>query len=140
MLAYMEHEASRHNLYWHIALIYVANATLQDRDDPTWRFYFLMCVRGYQTLAPSFSIAERIAEGLLAMAVQKRAMTSAEACRIFRAVQVDRGERSVGKERQGGFILDLDMAVTDPDGAQIDKLTADFEDIALFSEFTNEIV
>ena len=120
----------------------MANAALRDTRDPEWRFYFLLCVHSYQRLLPCFRLAEAVVQGLLAIALSAGALSSAEAQLINSELREKgrRARRRTERQRGAGFVLDLDLALTDWDAAQVDRLRDKFEDIVLFNDFTDGIV
>ena len=133
-------ESAVYSILWHAALIYIANAALKDLSDGGWRCYFLMCIRGYSRLFPSFQVAEGIAQGLLAMALSKSAITSQQA-RLLMDELYSNGNRSkLVEQKVGGFILDLELAVNDRKAAKVEELINKFEEITVFDEFTTETV
>ena len=143
MLLYGTHPSSRYSILWQVALLNVANAALKDPDDPAWRFYFLRCVHGYQRLLPCFPLAGDVVRGLLAIALGAGALSGAEA-QLIDAELPDRarGARRPGKQpkRGAGFVLDLDLALTDWDAAQVDRLRDKFDDLLLFDEVTDGVI
>ncbi|KAK6859323.1 hypothetical protein PG995_002959 [Apiospora arundinis] len=131
------YEASTCTLLWHTAMTYVANAMLRDSQDPEWYQYLLLCLYGYETLRRPFRVAEAIGRGLLTMMLRdNKDVTSAQAHEILRHLQ-ERGLSYVtDDEIRAPFMGDLELAQTDPAGAAMEKLAGDFEDMALFREFT----
>ncbi|KAK8000824.1 hypothetical protein PG990_013424 [Apiospora arundinis] len=131
------YEASTCTLLWHTAMTYVANAMLRDSQDPEWYQYMLLCLYGYETLRRPFRVAEAIGRGLLTMMLRdNKDVTSAQAHEILRHLQ-ERGLSYVtDDEIRAPFMGDLELAQTDPAGAAMEKLAGDFEDMALFREFT----
>ena len=139
-LVYMaRHPSAAYTIFWHQALLYITNAVLKDKTDPEWRFYFLLCVRGYQNLYPCFSVAEGIVQGLLAIAVGNGNIDSAEAQVLIQRLRAN-GSGQQGIERsKGNFMLDLDLAVVDHDAALFNNLVDKFEEISMFNTFTEGI-
>lgn len=131
------YEASTCTLLWHTAMMYVANAVLRDSRDPEWHQYLLLCLYGYETLRRPFRVAEAIGRGLLTMMLRdKDGSTSAQAHEILRHLK-ERGLNYITDEIRAPFMGDLELAQTDPAGATMEKLAGDFEDMALFQEFTH---
>ncbi|KZL78030.1 N-terminal fungal transcription regulatory domain-containing protein (zinc finger protein) [Colletotrichum tofieldiae] len=129
------YESSTYTLLWQSALIYVANAVLHETQDPEWRFYFLTCIYGYEGLRKSYRIAEVITRGLLTMTLRDGDISGKEARHLLK--QIREAEKSHAKEDvRATFMVDLDLAMTDPDAARVENLAERFEDIALFREFT----
>ncbi|TEA14572.1 Conidial development protein fluffy [Colletotrichum sidae] len=129
------YKSSSYTLLWQSALIYVANAVLHDTDDPEWRFYFLTCIYGYESLRPSYRIAEVISRGLLAMTLRDGDMSGPEARHLLQEMKDTDGNDAAGDIR-ATFMVDLDLAMTDPEAARVENLAERFEDIALFRDFT----
>lgn len=123
-------------MLWHTALIYVANAVLQDTRDSEWRSYFLLCIYGYENLRQSYRVAEAIGRGLLSMTLRNGDLTPGEARQILRQLQ-ERGLSGISGDLRATFMVDLNLAMTDPDKAKVESLAHNFEDMALFQEFTN---
>ncbi|RMZ87166.1 hypothetical protein DV736_g5613, partial [Chaetothyriales sp. CBS 134916] len=139
ILIFSNYPESTWEIFWHISLMYVANAVVKDRKDPEWRPYFFLCLHQYKILARCFSLIQWIVPGLLTIAVQYGAISSSEANSIKERFRKD--QRIRRPEGSGaGFVLDMDLAVRDWSAAQADTLAAEFEDLSLFNEFTAGIV
>lgn len=123
-------------MLWHTALVYVANAALQDTSDPEWKFYLLLCIYGYESLRRSYHLAEVTGRALLSMTLRNGDISSNEA-RYFLQEMKDRGLSQPSGDIRATFMADLDLAMTDPDEAKVERLAQRFEDLALFQEFTN---
>lgn len=128
------------SIFWHAALLYVANAVLNDPKDPERYLYFIICVDSYRNLFRSFVLFEGLVQALLTMAIDKHAITKREARLIDRKLR-SLGHRPEGAKRaRGGYIVDLDLAMTDNMAANVDTLADRFEDLAVFDEFTEGIL
>jgi len=137
ILIHSNHPESTYNIWWHISLMYVASAVVKERSDPEWP-YFLLCLYCYNLLSRCFDMVQWIVPGLLAIAVQSRAISNTEA-QYFKE-QFRNQERRRPGGSGAGFVLDMDRAVTDWNAAQADNLAAELEDMAIFNEFTDGIV
>ncbi|KAF6814780.1 zinc finger protein [Colletotrichum plurivorum] len=129
------YESSTYTLLWQTALIYVANAVLHETHDPQWRFYFLACIYAYEALRKPYRIAEVISRGLLTITLRDGDISGQEARRLLRQIKDVDGSHASGDVR-ATFMVDLDLAMTDPEAARVENLAERFEDIALFREFT----
>nr|XP_036575264.1 Nitrogen assimilation transcription factor nit-4-like protein 1 [Colletotrichum truncatum]KAF6781808.1 Nitrogen assimilation transcription factor nit-4-like protein 1 [Colletotrichum truncatum] len=129
------YESSTYTLLWQTALIYVANAVLHDTDNPEWRFYFLVCIYGYEGLRKSYRVAEIVSQGLLTMTVRDGDISSSEARQLLNEIKEVEGSHASGDVR-ATFMVDLDLAMVDPEAARVENLAERFEDIALFRDFT----
>ena len=117
----------------------MANAILRDTSDSEWRFYFMLCIHGYQDLYPSFPIVGGIVQGLLAIAVDNGGMSTSEA-RLLNQELHDKRPGHLATDRiKGNFAVDLDLAVTDREGAHYERLVDKFEEISLFDAFTQGV-
>jgi hypothetical protein len=133
-------ESADYSMFWHIALLQVANSALNDTSDPEWRFYFTICIRGYQKLLGAYRFAEPIARGLLSMALRNGALTSLEAYSLHEEVLEAGRHHEQLKRIQSKWKVDLNLAITDSKAAQADTLADQFEQLAIFNEFTNSEV
>ncbi|KAH7113806.1 hypothetical protein B0J11DRAFT_140351 [Dendryphion nanum] len=115
------------------AIVYAANAIMNDLHDPERRayvyFYVQMGLRtNYRSLTDN-SLA------IVALAHDKGIITSTEAACF--AKQVGHvGERGVGS----GYIIDVERAGSDAVAANVDSLAERFQEITLFGEFTEGVV
>ncbi|KAB5518105.1 hypothetical protein GE09DRAFT_915955, partial [Coniochaeta sp. 2T2.1] len=62
---------SSYAIFWYTALLYVANAALEDAEDSQWRSYFNLCLTSYAELFGTFRMAEGIVRSLLYIALRK---------------------------------------------------------------------
>ena len=139
-LVYMaRHQSAAYTIFWHQALLYIANAVIKDKTDPEWRFYFLLCVRGYEILYPCFFVVEGIVQGLLAIAVGNGSIDSAEAHVLIQRLRANRSGQKAIERSKGDFVLDLDLAVVDQNGALFNNLVDKFEEMSMFNTFTKGI-
>ena len=121
-------------LQWHHACLYIANAVLDEPTNPEWHSYFMLCIYGYLDLSISFRTASLVLKGLLAMAVEKGAMSIAEA----RDVLSLRGEHEDKMlEIRAPIVVDQTRALTDFNASQLEVLVNDFMAKASLDEFTH---
>ena len=136
-LVYMaRHRSATYTIFWHPALLYIANAVLKDKTDPEWRFYFLLCVRGYMNLYPCFSVVQGIVQGLLAIAVGTGSIDNAEAHVLIKKLRANGSAQQAFERSRGDFVLDLDLAVVDHNAALFNNLVDKFEEMSMFNTFT----
>jgi hypothetical protein len=130
---------SSYAIFWHMALLYVANAALEDVSDPQWRAYFNLCVTSYGELYGNFRVAEGIIRSLLTIALCKGMMGGAEAVAILERVMAPKSRVALPVAKlgsgAGGFVVDLNLAMTDRDGAQLVPLDELFDTLCLFNDF-----
>ncbi|KAM0326363.1 hypothetical protein ACHAQA_006965 [Verticillium albo-atrum] len=132
----LQYQSSAYTILWHTALIYVANAVLKDTGDPEWRFYFLHCVYGYESLRKSYRLAEAIGRALLSMTLRNGDISGQEARTILQQLK-QRGLDHPSGDIRATFMGDLELALTNPGEAKVENLADQFEDVALFQEFIN---
>lgn len=89
----------------------------------------------YEGLRKSYRIAEVISRGLLTMTLRDGDISGHEALRLLRQIKDVDGSYASGDVR-ATFIIDLDLAMTDPEAARVENLADRFEDNALSREFT----
>ncbi len=131
------HDSASFSIFWHSALLYVANAVLKYTSSPDWHFYFLVCIQGYLRLFRSFQVAEGIVQGLLAKALGSRAITKEEAVSLTEGVRSPNSRLKLAQKTNGPPMVDLDLALTDREAAAVGVMVDKFERITMFDEFTN---
>ncbi|ROT35470.1 hypothetical protein SODALDRAFT_353155 [Sodiomyces alkalinus F11] len=132
----LRYASSAYSILWHTGLTYLANAVLHDTEDSEWYFYFLVCVYGYQTLRRSYRLAEAVGRGLLSMALRDGNISAGEARRILQDLK-NGGLSEAPDDMRATFMIDLELASTNPDEAKVEALATQFDDLALFQDFTN---
>lgn len=129
-------ESVMYQPFWHIAMMYVANAALSDAVDPDHFSYFHICIRAYQRLYPVWHFVETTVQGLLGMAVKKGLITKADAQIYAGGLKHDDRHRIIEKRGDHGYVVDLELAFTDSSAARVDKLVNQFEQIVVSAETT----
>lgn len=67
-----QYPTSTYTILWHTALVYVANAVLQDSENgPEWWYYLMLCIYGYVHLRKAYRLAEVMGRALLAMTMRQ---------------------------------------------------------------------
>ncbi|PNY25245.1 N-terminal fungal transcription regulatory domain-containing protein [Tolypocladium capitatum] len=132
----LNYESSTYTILWHTALVYVANAILHNTKEEGWFCYFLLCVYGYERLCRSWRVTEAIFKGLLSMTLRNGDISSLTARKILRDLQGNSLVRVPGRIR-ATFMIDLDLALSDPGSATAENLAEHFEDNALLQDYTN---
>ncbi len=121
-------------VFWHFALLHVANAVLQDTADPEWHDYFTFCLDSYADLFCGFRVAVGIVKSLLNIALRLNVMKMVEAQELISRVR-DKGRHHTQLNSiSASFVVDLNLAVTDHEAAQLVSLGENFDDITLFHE------
>lgn len=128
------YESSTCTMLWQPALIYVANAMIQDVTTPQWRVYFLACFYGLEALRRPFRVSEAIGRGLLTMLMRDDKLSSKDAREALGHLR-QRGFDDIPGDIRATFMGDLELAQTNPGAANMENLAAGFEDIAVFQEF-----
>jgi hypothetical protein len=130
---------STYTMLWHTALIYVINAMFQNGKDPLRQSYLLFSIQCYKSLRGSYRFAEAAGRSLLSMALQNRGISAGEARHFMRQFEEKRLDQTTDDIR-ATFMVDLNLAMTDPDGASVETLADKFEYIALFEELITQDV
>lgn len=129
-------DAANTCIMWHTAMLYVANAMLGDPSNPETQFYFLLCLRGYQKLMRCFRIAGSIAQGLLTIAVRNGVISPSVAQAIRRDLEEESGTSLHAHEVTSCYIIDLDLALTNPEAATMQTLVQRFEELDVLTTDT----
>lgn len=123
------------SILWHTALIYVANAILDDERDENWYYYMLFCFYGYQRLSKSWRVARAISKGLLSMALRKGRITGNSARQLLRDLDRPDGDAAL-QEIRATFMLDLSNAGS-PGSSTAEHLAESFDANADMQDYTN---
>ncbi|KAI0512804.1 hypothetical protein F5B22DRAFT_294743 [Xylaria bambusicola] len=133
------HAASSYSILWHNGLIYLANAMLRCTD-PEWHLYLLLCIYGYERLSRTFRISEVVAQGLLTMTMRDTDMTGREAYKIMETLK-ERGLIHVMEDLEekihATFMIDLNLAFTNPEAACAENMANEFTDLATFQDLVD---
>jgi hypothetical protein len=128
--------ASTYSVLWHNGLIYLANAMLRCTD-PEWRLYLLLCIYGYERLNHAYRFSEVVIQGLLTMSMRDTDMSGSEAYKIMEELK-QRGLLRVGEDVQeklrATFMIDINLALTDPEAARAETVAEDFDYTAMFQD------
>ncbi|KZL67779.1 c6 transcription factor [Colletotrichum incanum] len=129
------HPESSYCFFWHSALLYLANAMLAETKisghGPEWRFYFRLCMTCYQTLYTGFRLAKGITLSLLSMALEKGVMDIPQARAIRKDLELRGKHHEISDLVPVFWVVDLDLAMTDPSAAQAENLVQRFQDVQL---------
>lgn len=133
--------ASASSILWHSGLLYLANAVLQEPLDPDWRVYFLLCIYGYEGLGRPYRIAEVVAQGLLSMTLRDTNMSALEARKVMEDLRehgLDHVKNDIADQICAPFMLDLTLALRDPEEAMAENMAKKFDSLAIFQEFLDQ--
>lgn len=119
--------------YINISLIHIANTICRETNDPTAKFYFLLCIRYWQHLYVGYPIFGGIAQAFLTMAINNGLITNREAKKLMAEVKGQGGHHGEGISTS--LIVDFDLAMTNRDEADVQAVAQKFEEVALFDEF-----
>ncbi|KAI1769088.1 hypothetical protein GGR53DRAFT_517512 [Hypoxylon sp. FL1150] len=124
---------------WHIALLYLANAMLCEtmrsgniRDPECW-FYFMLCMTCYQNM---WYVVEVTMLGLLSMSLRNGFLSTPEANTILNYMKTIGRRYDAQFTVRASFMVDLELAMTNPKEAQVQTLAEAFHELAIFREFT----
>jgi hypothetical protein len=150
-------EASSYCFQFQASLLYLFNALVREvkmhgtktQEDDEWKFYLRLCMEGMSRLFRSFDVIELLLKGMLCFAIRAKALDLQTAGNIFddmRQQETPEEQNATKEERHkaktfsdnqdvrgGSFIVDLDLAMVDPDAATLGALTAQFDDLTMQS-------
>ena len=112
----------------------IANGPAKSRKE--WSFFFMLCLASWQDLICKFPVAETISKSLLTMAMRNNLINIQEALGLRSALDMPKESLySTGGDMQD-FTLDFDLAMTQPDQAQLNSVAEMFSSLALFQAMT----
>ncbi|KDN63562.1 hypothetical protein CSUB01_09347 [Colletotrichum sublineola] len=109
-------------------------ALLEDRTEPMWRFYFLLCLQCWRDLYVCYPLFRNVAQTFLSIAVQKNAFTSTEAKELMEYIDNYGRHHAKGAEALTTFFFDLSAGAVSE--FHIDAMARKLDDMILFDEFT----
>lgn len=130
-----KHSSSRYSILWHTALIYVANAVLDDSENPDWYPDLLACLYGYEGLGRTWRVTACIAKSLLSLAMRKGKLSGRAAQLILDDLH-NKGLERVPDGVRATFMADLDLAISDPQSATVEQLAHQFDDHIILKDYT----
>ena len=107
------------------------------RRDPEWRFYFLFCLCLCVELYVSFAVFHDVMQAFLSMAMREGVISPRDSHRFLKTLKRKGQHHEKLNEIEGTFVMDYELAVVAPDDARTHSLAQRFEELVLFSEFTN---
>ena len=105
---------------------------LDSPKQENWFFYFLLCVYGYERLSHSWRVTRAVPTALLSMAMQKGDTSGETAYEIMQNL----GHHDYNDIR-AIFLVDLDLARSDPESATVEKQAGEFASNAQIQPFTS---
>ena len=123
--------------YINISLVHIANTICKETPhDLTSKFYFLLCIRYWQHLYVGYPFFSHVVQAFLTMAINNGLMSNREAKTLMAEVLTGGKHHELAHEGiQTNFIVDFDLAMTNPDEAGVQAVAQKFEEVALFDEF-----
>ncbi|KAI8673520.1 Zn(2)-C6 fungal-type domain-containing protein [Fusarium keratoplasticum] len=126
------------SVVWQTGLIYVANAMMREvkSNSNEWRYYLYLCMAGLEDLYASYRVFGSIAKAILGIAIEHGALRTSEARRITNELE-DLGRhhtaiKPLGDGREvANWVIDLDLAMTDPKAAQGSNLAERFQELII---------
>lgn len=126
------------SVVWQTGLIYVANAMMREVKSGSneWRYYLHLCMAGLEDLYASYRVFGSIAKAILGIAIEHGALRPSEARRITNELEDLGRHHTISKPLGDGrevanWIIDLDLAMTDPEAAQGSNLAEKFQGLII---------
>ncbi|SCV35422.1 uncharacterized protein FFFS_04730 [Fusarium fujikuroi] len=118
------------------SLMHIANTICKETNDPTSKFYFLLCIRYWQHLYIGYPIFGEIAQAFLTMAMNNGLITNREAKGLMAEVKEQGRHHELSHVGiSTTLIVDFDLAMTNRGKADVQAVAQKFEEVALFDEF-----
>lgn len=134
LLSYrLEFQLEALSVLWQTGVIYVANATMRadyhNRDE--MQFFVNLCVAGLEELFMSYKVFGSITKGIIKMAIRQGSIEQTQVRRVRRRLRETEQRFLVDgrstDEMMAMWMVDLDLAVTNPLGAQGGRLAKEFD-------------
>ncbi|KAK1676185.1 hypothetical protein BDP55DRAFT_550892 [Colletotrichum godetiae] len=140
LLYRLRYKNANYSVLWQTAVVYVANAMISEggmalradgQPGNEWKFYLDVCLAGLEDLYASFPVFGSIAQGMVGMALRHSAIRTNKAISVL--AQLDEIERrhasikGMTDKTEARWIIDLDLATTDFEGAQARNLVEELQ-------------
>ena len=83
----LEHRSLLNSMFINTAIVHVSSAMLSESADPSWREWFLICMKMYQDLYVCYPLFLNVIQGYMSMALKVGALTTQEAAEIIEATK-----------------------------------------------------
>ncbi len=137
-LSQTQHRSTTWSIIFNPALMQVGDAMPSpwSHDEPGGRLYFLLCIRAYLDLYVSYPILWDLMKGFLARAMKHGIMSHGEAKTIMTELERRGTHHKAPEHATSSHIIDYDLAMTDRGAARTRAFAEQFDELALFDEFT----
>jgi hypothetical protein len=121
-----------------LAILTISGAAINEENDSTSHFYFLLCARYCEELYIRYPVYKDILEGFLALAIDSAAISATEAMTISTELRVKASHHDMRGEAAGSFTIDFKSALEDRQTANAQFLAQKFVELTLFEQFIQE--
>ena len=97
----------------------------------------MLSMQMYQDLYVCFPVYENVMQGFLAMAMRSGAISGLEARGLIESLRERGTHHKASEQAVGSFTIDFNLAMTDPDKAKVHILALQFDELAIFDQFTS---
>lgn len=126
-------EGRRYSAWLNAAAQHVCNVVIRETNDPTWRFYFSLCMGYWKESVVAFPVMAAIAKANLSLALSAGCVSGAEAHMILGEIE-SRAQHHKEVEVAVSAIADFERAAFADDQVRIDELGQQFELLTWFDE------
>ncbi|KAB5531442.1 hypothetical protein GE09DRAFT_1252159 [Coniochaeta sp. 2T2.1] len=147
-----KYTVATHSALWRPALIHVLNSLIRDarlspepKDTREWSFYFRTCMMGLSKQLPCFPVTDRVIQGILSMAVRDGIMSRGDASTMLEDLRREAGtegrqDNATGSTSHNSFIVDLDLATSNPSVATVDVLMDEFNNLNMLADVASMVM
>lgn len=120
--------------FWiNAATIHISHAIMQDLTD--WHFCFRLCMQFWKEAYVCSRAMLNLVEASLSLAMQQRLITGQEAKVMADEVRQMGQHHNTPEAAIASAVLDLNLAMSDPDRAKMNVIASRFEELIMFDEF-----
>ena len=118
------------------ALLHLNHAILHSHGEMEWRFYFALCMDYFKKVSVQYRCYADVVRAHLSMGMRSGILTSQEARQFMVELNQSIQRHAAVDQAVNSCIVDFNKAMTAPHEAQAHGLALQFEDLAMFNEFT----
>ncbi|KAI9163684.1 Conidial development protein fluffy [Paramyrothecium foliicola] len=117
------------------AVLHVSNVVLRNTEDPSWRFYYLLCMAYWKEVYARHPVMGKIVQASLSVAMSRGSLTSTEAQSLMVELQQRARHQELGKLALT-CIIDYDRAISGQSGSRAHELAQKFTELTMFEDLT----
>jgi hypothetical protein len=129
----VQYDPSRYSHFFIAATLLVSNTILEQAEDETWRFWFLLCTRFWKEVVVKCPVALQFAQASLSFAMNVGCVTGADARKLMAQIESNL-RRNEHVEVATSVIFDFNQALRATGEFRANEIAGKFEELSMFDD------